>query len=638
MKISTISRFAVIPALSLAFYAGCSAQPEDSGSPDGSTPDGDGGDLGDDDGIADGGGTTGGGTYTPVEWPAAPVIDAGAPANAAELFGGAAGGAGPCVMEPQDGTMMPRNWLRPRFKLAAAGGETLFEIKLTSDKSDGKTLTIYTTNPAFAMDGGHFAWIGLRGGDQPVKVDVSIRATGASGGPVSSTTSSFLIAPVNAGGTMVYWASSASQDNVANSRLEGFRVGDEATLTALVPLDVAEADMRAEGYALKPNTTTGASPGKTSCIGCHTSTPDGTAAVYNDGWPWSAVAVSIEEGTKGQRATGVTPMGARLLSQPFIGTTTFSKASWDAGKRIAVATQTPWTAGPYDWAPRNLATSADLVWIDLAAEGDPAWGTDASTANPAFVALQGTGWGKIARTGDSRAAANPNWSPDGLTIAYASVAQVAGGHVGGLDPANTQPPDKPVATATEADIFTVPFAEGAGGNATPVAGAAEAGVAEYYPDFSSDGKFLAFNRDANNTGYIYYRPNAEINVIPVGGGSPHRLAANDPPVCSGQVSPGVINSWAKWSPDAIASAGVTYYWVVFSSARKYDEQKDLVKDTWTPAALDARSSQLYVAAVAVAADGTITSYPATYIWNQTKDTSNLTPAWKEFKIPPVPVN
>jgi hypothetical protein len=34
--------------------------------------------------------------------------------------------------------------------------------------------------------------------------------------------------------------------------------------------------------------------------------------------------------------------------------------------------------------------------------------------------------------------------------------------------------------------------------------------------------------------------------------------------------------------------------------------------------------------------GELKTYPAVYLWNQDPTTSNLTPAWDEFKIPPVP--
>jgi hypothetical protein len=99
----------------------------------------------------------------------------------------------------------------------------------------------------------------------------------------------------------------------------------------------------------------------------------------------------------------------------------------------------------------------------------------------------------------------------------------------------------------------------------------------------------------------------------------------------------VINSWPKWGPSVETAGGATYYWVIFSSARSYPEQFNVPPDYYTPTALDTRSSQLYLAAVVVDGNGGIQSYPGVYVWNQTTDTSNLTPAWDEFKIPPVPV-
>jgi hypothetical protein len=69
---------------------------------------------------------------------------------------------------------------------------------------------------------------------------------------------------------------------------------------------------------------------------------------------------------------------------------------------------------------------------------------------------------------------------------------------------------------------------------------------------------------------------------------------------------------------------------------------------YTPPTLDTRSSQLYMAAIVVDDQtGAMTTYPGIYLWNQNRlvaadgtvtdvRTSNLTPAWDEFQIPPVP--
>jgi len=118
-----------------------------------------------------------------------------------------------------------------------------------------------------------------------------------------------------------------------------------------------------------------------------------------------------------------------------------------------------------------------------------------------------------------------------------------------------------------ADLYTVPFNNRAGGNITPVAGASDPSVQEYYPAFSPDDAMIAFNRIPNDKN-MYNQPLSEVWIVPSSGGTATRLAANDPPGCSGKVSPGVTNSWAKWAPDmSSASGGRTFYWIVFSSTR-----------------------------------------------------------------------
>ncbi|HVJ19249.1 MAG TPA: hypothetical protein VM686_27705, partial [Polyangiaceae bacterium] len=278
---------------------------------------------------------------------------------------------------------------------------------------------------------------------------------------------------------------------------------------------------------------------------------------------------------------------------------------------------------------------SELTWFDLAAPGTvPA---DGAGVDAALKAAQNVSWGYIARTGDTRAAVMPDWSHDGATIAYTSAAQIAGGHVGGINKADGV---TPLTTPTETDIYTVPFNNKAGGAATPLPGASTPGIAEYYPDFSADDAFVAFNRVGTTTGYFYYRADGEIYVVPSAGGTAVRLRANDPSACSAdaEVSPGVINSWPKWSPIVNSDgSGNKYYFLVFSSARKYPGQFTLTPGAYTPVGLDSRSSQLYLATIVVDPSGNITDYPAVYLWNQTADTSNLTPAWDDFQIPPAVV-
>src|SRR5690606_10514621 len=103
------------------------------------------------------------------------------------------------------------------------------------------------------------------------------------------------------------------------------------------------------------------------------------------------------------------------------------------------------------------------------------------------------------------------------------------------------------------------------------------------PDYSPDDAWIAFTRAAEwNDRKVYYRADGEIWVVPATGGTAVRLEANSPPACSGEVSPGVINSWPKWSPSTQRDGNKTYYWLVFSSARAYPEQFSLPVDAWSP--------------------------------------------------------
>jgi hypothetical protein len=93
--------------------------------------------------------------------------------------------------------------------------------------------------------------------------------------------------------------------------------------------------------------------------------------------------------------------------------------------------------------------------------------------------------------------------------------------------------------------------------------------------------------------------------------------------------------------------GIDYYFITFASARQATSEITLEGSNSPEAA-----SELFLAAIKVDAMGNITSYPAIYLWNQdslvTTDPTtmmssvttvtglNLTPAWHDFVIPPVP--
>jgi hypothetical protein len=297
------------------------------------------------------------------------------------------------------------------------------------------------------------------------------------------------------------------------------------------------------------------------CIGCHAATPDGDGVGFSLGMGFYFDSIAdIRQGTAGDVPSYVTPAALGVLRQ-LTGVPAFSRGHWSAGDRILL-----------------LSDGGQLRWVQL--DGDRQ--------------------GVLAHAGDPRQAADPAFRHDGTAVVYVSTTSIVNGR----------------AAAGPTDLYQIPYAGGAGGTATPVAGAAEAAPTEYYPAFSPDDALIAFTRLAAADN-VYSNPNAEVFVVPASGGTAKRLAANDPPSCRTDLhSPGLTNDWPKWSPEVGLANGRRYYWLTFSSLRS-------------------GAAQIYVTALVVEADGTLTTFPALHLWNQPPDEGNHTPSWDNFRIPPV---
>jgi hypothetical protein len=308
----------------------------------------------------------------------------------------------------------------------------------------------------------------------------------------------------------------------------------------------------------------------TSCIGCHTSTPGGDFAAY------TAAGADPDDETMfvGFKAADGSSTAPSFLSA---NAKTLFARTWQMAPAFS---QAHFSAG--DYVGLSMYMNTDIMWTDMESSSS----------------ALGTGWGLITRTGDPNYPATANFSHDGKTIAYCSTPNevISGVQTSGCD------------------IYTVPYNNRAGGAAKPLEGAAEGAYGEYYPGFSPDDQLIAFNR-IGAAGDTYANPDAELYVIPATGGTPVRLAANDPPACTGKHSPGLMNSWPKWAPNVTPAAGKQYYWLTFSSTRD--------GDLYTP--------QLYITAVVVDELG-IKTYPSLYLWNQPADEGNHTPAWDTFNI------
>jgi hypothetical protein len=577
-----------------------------------------------------------------TDFPEEAIFEDGLNADVKAVFSQPANGSAPCILEPADGMLVPANMLRPRVRFSGQG--SLHQITLHAER-EAHDLVVYTTKNPWLIP--PEVWQGINRNVYEEDITVTVKTTTGTAAPSQSSVK-FRIAPVQAGGSMVYWAATTEQPGLTSTRLLAFGVGEEAVVTALRPVDVQE-EMLGDNGRLKREEF-GAPVGQARCVGCHTSTGDGKAVITADHWPWN-LAVSDLTGGKGGRPADITPFGAFLLQMPWLGVSTTSRGDWASGKRTLITSAGPRNAMTDNFTPSQNTPQQDmafgqtqdktgrdlLIWINLAAEGTvpPLTGDQYEKGvGSAMLGAKGTGWGVIARTGDARASVTPDWSHDGTTIAYTSTNRTADGRIGDQND-------------SEADLYTVPYNGGQGGEARPVPGASTPGIGEYYPDFSADDRYLAFNRVEDRQGQkYYYNQRGEIYVIPAAGGTPTRLAANDPPACSGEKSPGILNSWPKWSPTVRSgpeggpNAGKKYYFVLFSSARQ------------SPFRLgQGPASQLYLATVVELPNGQLQTYPAMYLWNQAFEitdptaanpavvpvqTSNLTPAFDEFLIPPRP--
>ncbi|MBW2524434.1 MAG: hypothetical protein JRI23_09675 [Deltaproteobacteria bacterium] len=523
-------------------------------------------------GGSGGTGGTGAGGEAPThfaDFPEEPVVEDGLPSDIADLFAGATGSdtGGPCLAEPTLDAMVPSNWTPLYFQWQAPTEQNVFELRLEVE-NQLHDLVVYTTQPSFAMT--RVIWTSFSDHSAGQDVEITLRGATLEGGaltagPLLGASGAIHIAPVPAPGSVVYWAASGG------TSFDGFMIGDDAPVTVLTPTSAG-------------TTSTG---GSTTCISCHASSPDGELIIYTRDADDATRSIDVRmvDGSGGPAASVITPTALNLLGRHKQAAPLLSSAHYEAGDAVALAIffDATLTAG-----------QNEIIWTDL----------EADDMND---------WGILARTGDARQASSPQWSRDGATVAYVSSDTAGEG----------------VIANGACDIYTVPFNNRAGGSATPLAGASDAAYDEYYPVYSPNDAWIAFNRHDQGTG-SYNIPEAEVFVVPGAGGTAVRLRANDPPACTGLTSPGLTNSWPRWAPTADEHDGLRYYWLVFSSKRRAAESAPTAPPI----------PQLYIAAVVTSEQGGVETivedYPALYVRSQNPDENNHTPAWENFVVDQVP--
>lgn len=303
---------------------------------------------------------------------------------------------------------------------------------------------------------------------------------------------------------------------------------------------------------------------------------------YDFGYPGKAAEIYMNA----QQAQGFTCVGCHTISRN--------------GKRIAVGVDIPAPA-PYrvfNVGAKTLAYPA------------PSYGSNFFAFNPDASQLLVSDGVKIswidANTGGLLGNAvvpsgtMPDWSPDGSSMVYARPA--------------TPPPFGVAAPGVDSASLEVrPF--GGAGFGPPTVLVPFLGGNNYYPSYSPDGAWVAFNRSPSNKNSFENAsegdaglPDGEVWVVSGKGGTPIRL---DQATQAG-------DSWPKWAVQTSTYEGGKVLWLTFSSRREYGLRLAANK-----------TSQLWMIGIdpARAAAGKDPSFPAFWLPFQSLGSGNHIAQW-----------
>jgi Flp pilus assembly protein TadD len=133
------------------------------------------------------------------------------------------------------------------------------------------------------------------------------------------------------------------------------------------------------------------------------------------------------------------------------------------------------------------------------------------------------------------------WSPDGKYLIFSRAKAQDPYPAGAPQPTYANDPNEPL---VQYDLYKIPFNEGRGGKAVPIAGASKNGMSNNFPKVSPDGRWIVFVQ--NRTGLLM-RPDSKLYIVPFEGGKARLMTCNTPR----------MNSWHSFSPDG--------KWLAFSS-------------------------------------------------------------------------
>jgi len=133
------------------------------------------------------------------------------------------------------------------------------------------------------------------------------------------------------------------------------------------------------------------------------------------------------------------------------------------------------------------------------------------------------------------------WSPDGKYLVFSRAEARDPYPPGAEKPDYANDPREP---QIQYDLYRIPFHDGRGGQAEPVAGASANGMSNNFPKVSPDGRWIVFVQ--NHSGLLM-RPDSKLYIVPSAGGEARLMKCNTP----------LMNSWHTFSPNG--------HWLAFSS-------------------------------------------------------------------------
>ena len=400
-----------------------------------------------------------------------------------------------------------------------------------------------------------------------VEEDITVTVQTPAGG---ATSVKFQVAPVGAGGSMVFWAANpaaARKMNVESmsqgalvddSMLMGFTVGNETTVPTL------KIDQVKQPVTLQDGRTQGS-----HCIGCHTATPDGDYVAFVDAWPWSAAFAGVKPGMVGAALPGFaggacTDWNSCRSAEDLLAVSVERADDVFAGALVA-----RW----FGRAGRHHRDAGPGHHDAVGTTGRPTGsrgGSPGSTSiegddddEPADRPQAGRGVRFLARTGDPHPGRRvsdlePRRQFDRLRV----------GGVPEAGPANGCGTQDGRLYKGAADLYEVPYANRAGGAATAGARRVDADYEEYYPAFSPDDRLIAYTRVPAGQ-EMYANPSAEMWVVPHQAGAQARSGwpPTIRPRAAARRARASTTTGRAGRPTGAAVGTTTYYWLIFSSNR-----------------------------------------------------------------------